>query len=288
MLQGLNVNCAPCGIAVSSDGAILITDTYQKLIWELRDGTCRPYAGADSVKGLYGEPIGGYNDSLLRGSLFKEPWAIAPFLDGWAISDATNNAVRLLRTDHTETVNARSDKLLMNEIGVVFAHPTGLASDPQGNLYVSDTHNGAIRLIRTDGELETYASGLNNPTGLCWRGDALYIAEAGANRIMRVRHGLLEHVAGSGTEDFLDGPVKDAAFSSPQGVTVGEDGTIYVSDTVNGAVRRIRNGMVDTIAMQDGTELRTWPVSPMGLCVYGDSLFVCDNFSKKVFTIPLS
>ena len=39
------------------------------------------------------------------------------------------------------------ERLITTQLGVVFAYPTGLAADGEGNLYVSDTHNNAVRKI---------------------------------------------------------------------------------------------------------------------------------------------
>lgn len=284
-LAGLDVNCAPSGIYPTEDGGLMVTDTYSRVIWKVKDGQCTLYAGGGSETDPYGQPVGGYHDTALGQSLFREPWAIIPFLDGWAVSDASNNAVRVLRPDRTETANAESSVLKMGDMGVVFEHPTGLAFEPTGYIYVSDTHNGAIRIISPDGKADTLIDGLNNPTGIFWAGDSLYVAETGANRILKVSRGMAEVVAGSGEEGLRDGAAGQAAFSAPQGVTVGPDGTIYVADTVNGAVRRIRNGVVETIAVQDGSRLRTYPISPRGLCLVGNVLYVCDTFSHKVFMI---
>ena len=93
-------------------------------------------------------------------------------------------------------------------------------------------------------------------------------------------------VAGSGEDDFIDGPAAEAAFSAPQCVAVGEDGSIYVSDTVNGAVRQIKNGAVSTLAHRDESDLDAFiPTSPVGLMVHGGRLYVCDSFARKVFVI---
>ena len=311
VLPGLSDSVAPSGIFPTADGGFMVTDTYARVIWKVKDGQCTLYAGGGSATDPYGQPVGGYHDTALGQSLFREPWAIIPFLDGWAISDADNNAVRVLRPDRTETANAESNVLKMGDMGIVFDHPTGLAFEETGYLYVSDTHTGAIRIISPDGKADTLIEGLNNPTGLFWAGDSLYVAETGAHRILKVTRGMKEVVAGTalyvaetgahrilkvtrgmkevvggtGEEGFQDGAAGQATFSSPQGVTVGPDGTIYVADTVNGAVRRIRNGVVDTLAVQNGNDLRTYPISPRGLCLVGNVLYVCDNFSHKVFMI---
>ena len=69
-------------------------------------------------------------------------------------------------------------------------------------------------------------------------------------------------------------------------VTVADDGIIYVSDTGNNAVRKIQNGVVSTIAVCDQNAMDPSPVSPVGLMVKGDRLYVCDNFSRAVLTYP--
>ena len=289
VMTALDVDCAPSGIVQAGENLILVTDTYGKQILKVENGACSVYAGAESVRDPYEEPLGGYNDAKHIESLFRNPWAIAPFLDGCAVSDPDNNCVRMLRPDRTETVNAdTNENLVMGDLGVEFANPTGLATDPAGNLYISDTDRGAVRLVNPEGYCHTVAANLDTPTGLCWYGDSLYIAETGACRILRIGpDGKKEYLAGSGEDGYGDGPAGEAMFSSPQGIAVGPDGTIYVADTVNGAVRRIRNGQVDTLVMQTFGDLRTYPVAPRGLLVMNGTLYICDNFSHKIFMINL-
>ncbi len=62
---------------------------------------------------------------------------------------------------------------------------------------------------------------------------------------------------------------------------------IYVADTANGAVRRIKDGAVATVIAASDAEKDSVPVSPIGLLVQGDTLYICDNFSRKVITVTL-
>lgn len=286
IVSAMDVMCEPRGILFLGDGSFLVSDSYNKVIWQVTGGASAVYAGGETVSDPYDRPLGGYNDASLADSHFKLPWAIAPFLDGWAVSDADNDAVRLIRTEAIQTVNGIDAEDITGTLEVSFDHPTGLAADEAGNLYVSDTYAGAVRRVSPQGDVTIFADGLVEPMGLCWQDGALYIAETGANRIVKASGGQLTTVAGSGQEGLSDGPAEQAAFFAPQGVAVGPDGTVYVADTANGAVRLIRGGQVITIAQRDPGDLSAFiPNSPVGLAVRGDDLYVCDSFARKVFIL---
>jgi len=287
-LSAMDVICAPSGIAADGDGSLLVTDVYNKQIWRVRDRGSKVYAGGATTEDLYGQPVGGYHDAGLRDSYFREPWAVAPYLGGWAVSDAGNNVIRLIQDNSVRTLRAATkEKLKTTKSGVAFDHPTGLAADDQGNLYVSDTFNGAVRKITPGGEASTVASGLSDPMGLCWKDGVLYIAETGGNRIMKVEDGALSCLAGSGQEGLSNGAAERAAFSAPQGVAVDSDGSVYVADTNNSAVRKIRNGAVTTLAVRNMEQVDGGLTSPVGLLVQDGRLYICDTFTKKVFVCRL-
>jgi sugar lactone lactonase YvrE len=85
-----------------------------------------------------------------------------------------------------------------------------MAADQQGNLYIADTENHAVRKIDTAGSVTT--------------------------------------IAGNGVLGSKDGTGKEASFYSPQDVAIAADGTIYVADTLNNAIRRISpTGVVTTL-----------------------------------------
>ena len=116
------------------------------------------------------------------------------------------------------------------------------------------------------------------------------MAETGANRIVKIENGQISLVAGSGQEGLVDGPASQAAFAFPQGVVVDLDGSVYVADTGNGAVRCVQNGETVTVLSRE----KLWqkesilaPASPTGLLLAGRSLYVCDSFDRTVYVIAL-
>lgn len=88
-----------------------------------------------------------------------------------------------------------------------FDGPKGIAIGPDKNLYVVDTENHAIRMIDTQtGQIGTIAG--RGPT----------------------------HKGGSGD----GGPATAALLDRPHGICVGPDGAVYIGDTLNHRVRRIK------------------------------------------------
>lgn len=167
-----------------------------------------------------------------------------------------------------------------------FNRPTALAVDIEGNLYIADTNNNAIRIIpRTyqynssnqvvptntivgtlvgDGPETTPSSigtavRLNAPRGVAVDSSGhIYISDTGNHRICKIASGgSLVTLAGSASLDgplnysygFINGEGTEASFNSPTGLCVDIKGNIFVADTNNNAIRRITpSGKVTTVA----------------------------------------
>lgn len=283
---------APSGIAADGN-ALLVTDTFNKIVWRVEDDAATPFAGQISVTGLDGEPVGKYEDGTLTTALFMEPWAIAPFLDGWAVSDSAAHVIRYIDADGVRTAAGSGKAGKADGVGAraSFNRPTGLAAGENGVLYIADTGNGSIRKLDAKGNVTTVLTGLADPTGLCWYDGSLYIAETGRSRILCVTDGNKEVLAGeSGYLDdgeyeggYVDGPVAKSRFDHPQGIAVGKDGAVYISDTGNQALRRLADGRVTTLASAGETTLL--PVQPRGLLLQGDTLVAADLFAQNLLTL---
>lgn len=94
--------------------------------------------------------------------------------------------------------------------------------------------------------------------------DRLLIADESNHRIRRVDHeGTVSTLAGS-VEGFLDGPVLESRFRRPLSLVEAADGSIYIADHGNQALRKITtDGMVSTVATAVGS-IRQVFLSPQG------------------------
>jgi sugar lactone lactonase YvrE len=155
--------------------------------------------------------------------------------------------------------------------------PHDLAFDAEGNLLIADTYNHRIRRIDRQGAITTVAGtgkapytgygdrapkdSLNNPQGIAVdRAGNILIADT-YNRVVRrlERNGTLTIVAGSVAGLSGDGgPATEAQLNLPMAVTVGPDGSIYVTDAANSRVRRVAtdgaNGKIQTVTGFGGGE----------------------------------
>src|SRR5690554_5093349 len=70
--------------------------------------------------------------------------------------------------------------------------------------------------------------------------DRLFIADSGNNRIVVTDlSGEVQAVIGSGTAELRDGSFGEAGFNAPQGMTLDDQGNLYVADTGNHSLRLI-------------------------------------------------
>lgn len=294
---------APSSMLLRSDGSLVFTDVFNKALWQRKaDLTYTRLAGRQGVLDAQGVPSGGYLDDKAETAAFQMPWAVTPYLEGYAVSDTENHALRYVADGKVSTIAGSGKAAFANGLGTSasFNRPSGLATMEDGSLLVADTENHQIRRVTTKGEVTTYAGGSEGcangslqsakfraPTGLFYRNGILYIADTGNHRICIVENGTVSTLAGSleGTEGFVNGKAEKARFSSPQGVC-SDGSSVYVADTGNGALRLIRAGRVSTLLQsEDATGLSL--AEPRALALSGDTLYVGDIFARTIFTLEL-
>jgi DNA-binding beta-propeller fold protein YncE len=198
------------------------------------------------------------------------------------------NTVSVLAPDGAIRVLAGGAEGFKDGLGsaAAFHTPSGIALDRQGNVYVTDTGNHAIRKIAPDGKVTTLAGSgtpgfadgqgalaqFNGPVGVAVDAQGVvYVADTYNDRIRRIApDGSVSTLAGNGRPGFADGSGGAAQFDTPCGIAVGKDG-IYVADSRNDAVRRIdAAGTVVTLAVAPETEREPLLRRPMALAVTHD------------------
>lgn len=140
-----------------------------------------------------------------------------------------------------------------------------------------------------DGERngKALSASFRQPVGVAQarNGDA-YVVDSEAQNIRLIHHGYVTTFAGpsnSREAGFRNGALKTARFRDPRAIVVGRDDTIYVLDSGNHAIRRIRDGIVSTLAgstegMTDGIGRAAQFHDPRDLAIDGDdNLYVADR-----------
>jgi len=139
--------------------------------------------------------------------------------------------------------------------------PQGVAVDPSGNLFISDSRNAVVRKVATNHTISTLTgTSLVQPRGLAADGAGnIYVADFLDNKVKRIgADGTVTTVAGSGTNGFGGdgGAAASAQLSGPAGVAVDKNNNLYIADFANNRVRKVTpDGNIATVA---GTGLQTY------------------------------
>jgi sugar lactone lactonase YvrE len=161
---------------------------------------------------------------------------------------------------------------------------------PPGHVFIS----GVSFSVGDDGP--AWLSTLTAPRGCAFDDQGnLYVADTIDNRVRKVDHstGFITTVAGTGRPGWSgdNGPADEAQLDAPQAVAVGHDGTIYIADTGNQRIRRIRDGVITTVAGtglegyagDGGLAVRAELDVPLGLALdLRDNLYIADSGNDRV------
>jgi len=250
----------PTGVAVDSNGILYIADTLNRRVRQVAStGVIATVAGggtslADSV--------------LATKAQLATSIAIAVDPSGILyIADTDNNRVRKVSTGVIATVAGTGTRGFSGDngpaTGARLGLPSGIALDPNGNLYIADTDNNRIREV-SNGVITTVAGGRSSlgdngpatsaqivsPTGVAVdsTGD-LFIADFGDSRIRKVSNAVITTVAGNATPGFAgdNGQATSAELANPYGLAIDAAGNLYIADSSNNVVRKVANGLITTV-----------------------------------------
>jgi hypothetical protein len=300
----------PTATAVDNAGNLFIADEYSQRVREvnLASGVITTVAG-NGTAGYSGD-----NQQATAAEL-DDPTGVA--LDGAGdlfIADAANNCVREVNLatgvittvagDGTAGYSGDNQQATAAELD----HPTAVAVDGAGNLFIADTANNCIREVNLASGVITTVAGdgtagyngdgiaataaeLNAPSSVAVStAGNLLIADTDNNRIRLVdlSSNVITTVAGNGIAGYSgdNGQATAASIDNPLGIAADASGNLYISDTANNAIREVNSaGMIVTLTGNSAAGYRPNNVpaaagtfdGPAGLAVddQGD-LFIAD------------
>lgn len=187
--------------------------------FDLTTGQGYPY-GADSTN------FGTWNSSSLNfGRQLTSTGQVAMFGDGTHVpmlfvADPTNHVA--LGYD-ARTVSVNYSSMVVGNFGA--------GGSGTGSVTFADGTNPSL-----------WTGGLNAPLGIAYNyaTTTLLIADTGNNAIRKPDNSGLTYYAGATTSGLVDGVGTAARFTGPQGIVFGSDGSLYVADTGNNAIRKIK------------------------------------------------
>jgi sugar lactone lactonase YvrE len=287
----------PLDVAVSEDGIIYVADVLNHRIRKIAGGQVTTFAGSG-----FSDTTGGVGIN----AAFKLPDGLAIDNSGNLYTlDVTDPRIRKISPDGFVSRYAGSGIEGFAdgpaEIAQFGEETSGIASDNQGNIYVSDFDNNRIRKISVTGQVTTVAGNGNDgyvdgnsdvaefssPTGIVAdKQGNLFVADL--NRVRKITpSGIVSTFAGGDSTGYRDGQPREALFSFIQDMIIDQDGNIYLSD--GNRIRRITpQGIVSTLAgstpgYQDGDAVSAKFFSPTGLGIDKQgNIYVADLSNHRI------
>ena len=207
----------------------------------------------------------------------NNPFDLAFAPDGSLVfSDTFNHCIRRIdaRSGMISTICGTGQKEFSGDGGratrAQLNEPYGVVIDRSGRTFFADRLNRRVRMIDANGVIRTLAgngsgvysgdggpadqAGLVEPNGLALSPDQtrLFIADVAGHRVRVVdlATGTIATFAGTGEAAHSGdgGPAAEAGVFGARAVAFAPDGSLYVMERQGSCVRRIRDGIIETVA----------------------------------------
>jgi WD40 repeat protein len=109
--------------------------------------------------------------------------------------------------------------------------PTRVALDSQGNLFVTDTDDSAVKVYDRRGNYVTTLAGLKEPIGIAVSGSTVYIGNRGSRSV-----DVYTYTGGALTFSKMLGS-GSGEFKAPEAIAVSKSGMIFVADRLDHQVK---------------------------------------------------
>ncbi|HEY5509349.1 MAG TPA: FISUMP domain-containing protein [Paludibacter sp.] len=306
--KGISASFAyPKGLAVDAARNVYVADS--------NNGKIRMISATAIVTTFAGGGSSNSSDGIAASDSLYNPIAVTVDAAGYVYeADPSRHKIRKISPAGLIT-NLAGSGLYGSVDGIggsaSFYHPSGVAVDGSGTIYVADAGNNKIRKISPTGVVTTFAgsgnagstdgkgtaASFNYPAGIAIdAAGTIYVADAGNCKIRKISStGEVSTIAGSGDMSSNDGIGIAASFYWPTGVAIDATGTLYVAEDDN-KIRKISTaGVVTTLAgneypgNKDATGFYASFNKPTGLTVDATgNVYVADSKNHAIRKISPS
>lgn len=303
---------SPFAAAVDKSGNVYIADQFNNRIRKVTPGGTISTVAGNGTSGYTGD-----GSAATSGELSNPEGVALDSSGNLYISDTSNCVIRKVTTSGTISTVAGNFTTGCGYTGdggaataAVLYHPSGIVVDSKGRIFIADTSNNIVRIVTTDGNINTYAGNfgagigftgdggpatsarLNNPEGLALDSAGnLYIADGNNNRVRVVNAatGVISTVAGSSTLGGFAGDgalATKARLNTPKGVAIDSVGNLYIADTFNARIRIVSPaGIISSVAGNGATGAGGDGQLATTASLYFPSGVVVDTLSQNIYIV---
>ena len=264
----------PTGIALAANGDLYVSDTGNHTIRRVT-----PAGAVTTSAGTAGQS--GFADGAGTAARFNSPLGLAVASDRTIfVADSGNHLVRAIAPDRTVRTLAGRAETWGTEDGsggnARFNGPVGVAINSDGDIFVSDSNNHAIRRITRAGIATTWAgvtgvdgatdgerlaATFSKPAELAFdKHGNLFVADSFNHLIRKISpEGKVFTVTGvAGAEGSVDGSNGQARLFNPYGVAICPDGSLMVSDAYNELIRIVLAPVTLAVHVSGASATLSW------------------------------
>ena len=245
--SGLNI---PAGLATDPYDLdyIILSDSGNHCLKRISivSWTVTDYVGQCGVAGTANGPASSATFNSQKGIAFDSSKNLI-------IADESNNCIRMLSGGVVSTyAGACGISTGGQDSGPAsnarFRSPYGVATDSNGNLFVTDTGNSCIRKIDSFGNVSDYsgvcylgASPFSGPTFISQTSGVLYVSDTGNHCLRSVlSSGAVSTVAGTcGVSGSNDSAAGSSKFNNPKDMSLMTNGDVIIADYSNNCIRKL-------------------------------------------------